>query len=140
MADEWTTSHGTIGTALPIESPRGVLRGWFVPVTYSDRLLGYFQFASDLTPIRYSSFQRRSGDLNSCPLSSLWIDSQTVKAKAIKTLRPGETAEEAYLSYDAIPSRLAWAVPLVSASGRRIVYVAGDTVFEGRGEVESTGG
>ncbi len=141
MADAWTASHGELRAPLPVERPRGQLRSWFVPVICGDRLLGFFELSPELVPMRYSSFQRRQGELEDCPEAASWIDPTAIRAKAQKALQPGEVTGEPFLSYDAVPSRLAWAVPITAPGGaERIVYVAAHEAFEGRGERESTGG
>jgi hypothetical protein len=127
--------------AIPVESPHGELRSWFVPVVYKDRLLSFFELTPEFVPLRYSSFQRREGQMEGCPRAADWLDPATIRRRSAKLLHTGETAGEPYLSYDAIPSRLAWAVPVTSPDRReRIVFVAGEAVFEARGPGEFTGG
>jgi hypothetical protein len=141
MADAWTRKNGDVRLAIPVESPRGELRSWFVPVNYNDRLLGFFELTRELVPHRYSSFQRREGQMEGCPPAADWLDPATIRRRATSLLQAGETAREPYLSYDTLPSRLAWAVPVTSRSCReRIVFVAGEAVFEASGPGESTGG
>jgi len=140
MAGPWVRTHGEIRQAIAVEFPRGRLSSWFVPVTSSDRLLGFFELRPDLTLIRYSSFQHREAETESCPAVADWTDPATILARAAKLQRPDETAETPYLSYDAFPSRLAWAVPVsVPAGQQRIIFVAGESVFEGRAPEEFTG-
>jgi hypothetical protein len=51
----------------------------------------------------------------------------------------GAVTGEPYLSFDAYPSRLAWAVPVTLAGGgSRLMFVAGDSVFEGRSDTGTT--
>lgn len=141
MADAWTRKNGKVGRAIPVESPRGELRSWFVPVVYKDRLVGFFELTTELVPHRYSSFQRSEGKIDGCPLAAEWLDAATILRRAGKLLRTGEIAGQPYLSYDALPSRLAWAVPVASPNRpERIVFVAGEAVFEGRAAGEFTGG
>ncbi len=81
--------------------------------------------------MRYSSFQRRPGALDTCPDAAAWLDPATIRHSALSLAGPGETAGEPYLSFDTVPERLAWAVPLVAPDGAsRIVYVAGDFAWE----------
>src|SRR6188474_3412359 len=103
MAGPWARTHGEIRQAIAVEFPRGQLRAWFVPVINGDRLLGFFELKPDLTPIRYSSFQRREGQTENCPAVADWTDPATIRGRAAKLLRPGETADTPYLSYDALP-------------------------------------
>ena len=141
MADAWTRKNGEVGLALSVESPRGEVRSWFVPVAHKGRLLGFFELTPEFSPLRYSSFQRREGQMDGCPPAADWLDHPTILRRAAKLLRPGESAGEPYLSYDALPSRLAWAVPVTSPAHReRIVFVAGEAVFEARAPGEFTGG
>jgi len=141
MADAWTRRHGKVGSAVTVEAPQGIPRSWFVPVVYKDRLLGFFELSLDLVPQRYSSFQRREGALDGCPPAVDWLDPETIRRRAQARLDSGETAGKPYLSFDALPARLAWAVPVTSTDrGERILFVAGDAVFEGRAPGEFTGG
>lgn len=141
MADAWTSRHGTVETAVPIEYPRGTVRGWFVPVIYGDRIAGFFQFGADMTPLSYSGFSRNPQDTSTVLTARAWLDKEFIRSVARGALRPGETAGEPFMSYDAVPAKVAWAVPLVAPDGvERIVFVAGDIWFEGRGDTQSTGG
>jgi hypothetical protein len=141
MADAWARKNGEVRSAVPVESPHGELRSWFVPVVYKDRLLGFFELTPEFVAHRYSSFQRREGQLESCPRAADWLDPPTIRRRAASLLHADETAGEPYLSYDTLPSRLAWAVPVTSPARReRIVFVAGEAVFEARRPGEFTGG
>jgi hypothetical protein len=140
MADDWTRRHGEVSQAVAVELPKGELRSWFVPVSYRDRLLGFFELTPALVPHRYSSFQARQGQLEGCPRATDWLDRETIRGRSSRLVRAGETAGEPYLSYDRVPSRLAWAVPVTTPSGsRRLVFVAGEAVFDGGGPGEFTG-
>jgi hypothetical protein len=140
MADAWTRKNGDVRLAIPVESPRGKLRSWFVPVIYKDRLVGFFELTPELVPHRYSSFQRREGQMDGCPPAGDWLDPATIRRRAASLLQAGESTKEPYLSYDTLPSRLAWAVPVTSSARcERIVFVAGEAVFDARGPSESTG-
>jgi hypothetical protein len=134
MADAWTQRNGEVWQAVPVEFPKGELRAWFVPVGYLNHLLGFFELTTALVPHRYSSFQARPGQLEGCPPASDWLDPETIRRRSSKLVRVGETAGAPYLSYDRLPSRLAWAVPVTTPSGgQRVVFVAGEAVFEGGG-------
>ena len=140
MTDAWTRRNGEVRQALPVEFPKGKLQSWFVPVVYEDRLLGFFELTPELIPDRYSSFQRQEGWTEGCPAAADWLDPETIRRRVAKLLRADETAGEPYLSYDIVPSRLAWAVPVTTAAGsQRVVFVAGEAVFESRGPGEFTG-
>lgn len=132
MADAWTASNGGVGEPLAVEHPKGQLHSWFVPVASGKRLLGFFEFAPDLTFHRYSSFQRHAAALEGCPEASVWLDPATVKRTAAKLAKSGEITGEPYFTYDTAPSKLAWAVPLISRSGaERLVFVAGEFAYAG---------
>jgi hypothetical protein len=133
MADAWTRQHGEVGTAIPVEAPKGVTHAWFVPVPHEERLLGFFELTLDLYVRRYSSFQKRECDMNGCPPAADWIDPETVRRKVLRHLNGSAVTGEPYLSFDRYPSRLAWAVPITLADGgSRVMFVAGDAVFEGQ--------
>ncbi|OKY76806.1 MAG: hypothetical protein BM485_01690 [Desulfobulbaceae bacterium DB1] len=120
-----------IGTPMEILTLKGDLHSWFVPVTLGDRLAGFFQFLSDLTLMRYSSFQRRDDSIEGCPAADSWLDEETIRHLAQKNARPGETVENTFLTFDRTPSRLAWAAVLTSADGKkRTLHIAGQTVWE----------
>jgi len=141
MADAWTRKNGEVRLAVPVESPRGVLRSWFVPVVYKNRLLGFFELTPEFVVRRYSTFQRREGQMEGCPTAAAWLDPATIRRRASSLLHAGETTGEPYLTYDTLPSRLAWAVPVALRAGReRIVFVAGEAAFEARSPGEFTGG
>lgn len=132
---------GTIGTALvvasgrieapiAVQAPDGRRHSWFVPVTVGNRLAGFFQFLRDGTYMRFSSFQRRPGELAGCPAAADWLDPHRIRARAEAQRRPDETSSEPFLTYDRTPDRLVWAVPFKDARGEvRLVYVAGETVY-----------
>lgn len=128
---------------IPVRGPGRDLRSWFVPLSEGEVLLGFFELRPDLTLLRYSSFQRHEGKLDGCPLKKSWLDSTTIKQRAVEGLRPGERVVDVYLSYDREPSRLAWAVQLDTPYGvGRTLFVAGDVVWEARsnGSEEYAGG
>jgi hypothetical protein len=133
LGDAGPRGAGRIGAALPVVSADGERHSWFVPVTVGDRLAGFLQLRPDATLLRFSTFQRRPGDLEGCPAAADWLDPERIRQRAQAQRRSGEAVGEPFLSYDRSPERIAWAVPLVSATGRRLVYVAGDTVFEPAG-------
>ncbi len=122
---------GRIGTPIAVLAPDGVLHSWFVPITVGTRLAGFFQFLPDQTMMRYSSFQRRDDSLEGCPSAESWIDAETIRHCAQKSARPGETVGRPFLTYDRVPSRLAWAVLLTSPNGAtRTLHIAGQVVWE----------
>lgn len=122
--------EGEVAEAIPIATPDGALHSWFAAVTANDRIVGFFQLLPDLTPIRWSTFQRREDSLAACPPAALWLDRAAIRDRAAALARGDETAGPPALSYDRVPDRIAWAVPLVSANGAtRTVFVAGAAVW-----------
>ena len=119
-----------IDAPIAVRAPDGRPHSWFVPITVGDHLAGFFQFLRDGTYMRFSSFQRREGDLTGCPVAADWLDPDHVRTRADIQRRPDETGGAPFLTYDRTPDRLVWAVPLTDARGVvRLVYVAGQTVY-----------
>jgi len=119
-----------VGVALPVMRPEGPQHSWFVPLTVGERLAAFLQILTDGTLMRFSSFQRRPGDLDSCPLAADWLDAPCICQRA-QALRPGRQAGEPVLTFDGNPDRLAWLVRLTNPSGEtHEVYVAGSAVYE----------
>ena len=124
---------GRIGAPIPVLTPERQRHSWFVPIAAGDRLAGFLQLLPDLTVLRYSSFQRREDRLDGCPPAELWIDTEKIRRVAQEKARPGETAGEPYLTYDRVPSRLVWAIPLSTTGGAtRTLYIAGRAIWEAR--------
>jgi len=123
-------SSGHIETPIEVQTLDGRLHSWFVPVIVGNQLAGFFQFLQDGTYMRFSSFQRRTGELAGCPAVADWLDLDRIQARAEVERRPDETSNTPFLTYDRSPDRLVWAVPLRDARGVvRFVYVAGQTVY-----------
>jgi len=130
VGDEPLRRSATVVRALVVQAPGGELHSWFVPVMVGDRLAAFFQFLPDGTLMRFSSFQRRSGDLDGCPAVRDWLDTDRIRERAAAEGRTDEKAGEPFLTYDRTPDRLVWAVPLIHARGDvRLVLVAGGTVY-----------
>jgi len=131
VGDDLLRRSATVLHPVPVLEPSGGLRSWFVPLTVGEVLAAFFQFLPDGTLMRFSSFQRRPGELAGCPAAADWLDAGRIQARAEALRRPGETAGDPFLSYDRSPDRLVWAVPMVRAgAAQRHVYVAGETVYE----------
>ena len=119
-----------VGLALPVMGPDGTQHSWFVPVTIGERLAAFLQILVDGTLMRFSSFQRRPGDLDSCPPAADWLDAQRIRQRA-QAQRPGSQASDPVLTFDGNPDRLAWLVRLVNPGGEtREIHVAGSAVYE----------
>jgi hypothetical protein len=122
---------GRVKQPIPVLESDGELHSWFVPVTVGDLLAGFFEFQTDLTFMRYSSFQRQEDSLEGCPAAESWTDVKAIQRLAATNARPGEKAGEPFLTYDRSPSRLVWAVALESPDGTtRTVHVAGSWVWK----------
>lgn len=130
LGDEQLRRSATVGCALPVLAPGGELHSWFVPVTVGDWLVAFFQFLSSGILMRFSSFQRRSGEIDSCPNAEDWLSLEKIQAHAAIQRRKNETIGKPILTYDRTPDKLAWKVPLTNECGEvRYVYVAGETVY-----------
>jgi hypothetical protein len=115
---------------IAVQRPDGQLHSWFVPVTTSGRLIGFFQFLADGRFMRYSSFQHRAGELANCPAAADWLDPHQIQLRAEVQRKTNETSSKPFLTYDQTPDRLVWAVPLINPDGEvRLVYVVGETVY-----------
>jgi hypothetical protein len=133
---------GVVGTPLAVTGPEGDLQSWLAPVLAGDLLAGFFRTDPDLADWRWISFQRRQDSLAGCPLAADWLNPAAIRRRAGTLARPGETAGTPVLSYDQIPDRLAWAVPLLATgSGSRTVFVTGPTAWPAhKGPIAGTGG
>jgi hypothetical protein len=130
VGDELVRRRGKLGAPLPVLAPTGEQHSWFVPVIVNRRLVAFLQFKPDATLLRFSSFQRRPGDLESAPLASEWLEPKRIRKLASAQQKRDEVLGDPFLTYDRTPDRLVWAVPLTDSSGAtRLLYVAGDTVY-----------
>lgn len=118
-------ARGSIGDAIPVESPKGRLHSWWAPLVDDGRLEGYLTLLPDLTPL---GFSRLGGNVD----AATWLDVGRIRARAESLARKDENAGDAYLSFDGAPSRIAWAVELADKDRRtmRTVFVAGDLVWD----------
>ena len=133
VGDAWLRAHAELAVPIPVTEADDRLHGWFVAVIVADRLAAFMQLRADGAPLRFASFQRRSGDVADCPPAADWLDTAQIARRAAHAARPGEFAGPPRLSYDGAPDRLAWRVPLQSADGSvRELMVAGAAVFEPR--------
>lgn len=116
--------------ALPVYNMEHEVHSWFVPVIAGDRLIAFFQFLSDGTFMRFSSFQHHPGEIEDCPLVSYWLDTKRIVTLAEKFRHADEIIGQPFLSFDRTPERIIWAVPLSSPNIEvRNVYVVGDEVY-----------
>jgi hypothetical protein len=129
--------HGKVGQPLPVEHPRGVVTHWFVPIAVGGSLGGYFLFDASTQLQAYSSLLRRPDTVEGAPDLGSWTKAERVSEVAAGAA-PGRKLGEPFLSYDGVPSRLAWAVPLDS-DGEGVVYVAGNFAYSKPLDAESTG-
>jgi hypothetical protein len=123
-----------VGEPLPVMDENGSQHSWFVPLEAGGKLAGFAQLLTSLIPLRFSSFQRRPRDYDSCPDVADWTDVRRIAKRAASIARSGEQLSEPVLTYDGNPSRLAWRVEAKTSAGtRRLLYVAGTTVYEAGG-------
>ena len=116
--------------ALPVRTLAGALQGWFVPVIVADRLVAFLRFTPQHVLTGTSSFMRQSGRIDACPLAADWLDASLIRSRAQALAAPGEDAGEPMLSFDGVPDRFAWAVPLRRAGAApRWVFVAGTSTW-----------
>ena len=118
----------TLGAPLMIRAPSGAPDGWFVPLLAGERLLGYLRFTADGSRRGLSSFQRRPGDIASCPLAADWLDPGRITDRAREHAAPGANAAAPVLSLDGSPERLAWRVDFSDPNGRRFAVCVAGTV------------
>ena len=130
FGDETVRRSAAIAEPLLVSGPGREPHSWLVGLTIGDRLVSVFQFLLDGSVMRYSSYQRRPGDLTHSPPARDWLDAEVVKARASAKARSGERAEEVWLTYDRNPDRVVWAVLLRGSQASRTVFVAGDAVYE----------
>lgn len=125
--DRWAAGRVRWGPARPVLDPAGRRpTGWFVPAVVDDLLLGYALVEPDGRLRRWSTFQRHPGGLAGCPPAAGWLDPEVVRDMARRAGEPGEPGDP-FLSFDGVPDRLAWAVPV----GDGLVFVAGTAVWAG---------
>lgn len=128
--DRFLRDKGQIGQPIEVQGPGGARHSWFVPVTVGERLAGFLQLLPDLAFLRYSSFQRREGELEGCPEARLWLDREAIRATAREEACAEEELGEPVLSFDGSPERIAWAVPARAPGGEeRTIFVAGATAW-----------
>ena len=123
-------ASGHVETPIAVQGPDSRFHSWLVPVTVGEQLVGFFQFLPDGTFMRFSTFERRGGDLAGCPAYADWLDPNQIQARAEVERQPDETIDQPFLTYDRTPDRIVWAVPFTNARGEvRLVYVVGKTVY-----------
>ena len=118
-----------VGTPLRIRDEHGRDHGWFVPLVDHQRILGFVDLDRDLVHRRTSWFASRPGSDTHPPPVGWWLDRDVVQQHARPALDDDERMGDPYLSFDTVPDRLAWAVPVSGPSGDRIVFVAGAAVW-----------
>jgi len=132
-----TSAAARVLKPLAVHAPDGSLHSWFVPIAAGATLLGFAELLADLTMTRYSSFQRRPDSTEGCPSVAEWTDPAVVLATLEPHLLPGEVPGEPVLTFDRVPSRLAWAVEVEAPGGtQRRLFVAGTAFWQGSTEKE----
>lgn len=131
FGDDYVRRAATLADPLVVTGRNGEPHSWLVGLTVEDRLVAFFQFLLDGTVMRYSSFQRRPGDLSDCPPVGDWLDPASARDRAARHAQPDDHVDAPVLTFDRNPDRLVWAVPIRRANGQlRTVYVAGSSVYE----------
>jgi hypothetical protein len=132
FGDEYVRRAATIAEPLQVVGLDGRPHSWMVGLTVGDRLVAFFQILLDGTVLRFSSFQRRTGDLAGCPPAKDWLDATSAREQVVRQAQSGDEVGTPRLSFDRNPDRLVWAVSVTRrADGRtRTVYVAGGSVYE----------
>lgn len=126
-AGAFTDAPTQLAEPLPIRDVDGRLAAWFVPLIDGSTIVGFVEVLPDLTHRRTSSFGGRGGGMDAAD----WVDPDVVARRAAAHLRPGEVPGTPFLSFDGVPDRLAWAVPVNGLDGPRMVWVAGVAVWSG---------
>jgi hypothetical protein len=125
MADALVRKSGAVAPPVPMRHPFERSQfAWFVPVTVDHLLAGFFVLAMDLALRRWSTFQRHHDTLDGCPDSADWLSPERIADRAL-VAAGGGIAGTPYLSYDSVPERIAWIVPVGEAS----IFVAGTATW-----------
>jgi hypothetical protein len=128
LADALVRRSGVVAPPVPVLQPDTLVQvAWFVPVTVEAVLAGFFVLGTDLSLRRWSTFQRHRDSLEGCPSADDWLSPERIVARALQT-SGGGTAGTPYLSFDTVPDRIAWIVPVDGSD----VFVAGTTSWSAR--------
>jgi hypothetical protein len=132
FGDDAVRRTATVAEPLTVAGPDGRPHSWFVGLTVGDRIVALFQLLLDGTVMRFSSFQRRPGELEGCPPARDWLDPASARERVIRQSQPGDEVGAPVLTFDRNPDRLVWSVSVKTrADGRtRTVYVAGPSIYE----------
>jgi hypothetical protein len=132
FGDDYVRRAATVAAPLQVVGPDRRPHSWMVGLTVGDRLVAFFQLLLDGRVLRFSSFQRRAGDLAGCPPARDWLDPASAREQVIRQAQPGDEVSTPVLTFDRNPDRLVWAVSVTRrADGRtRTAYVAGSSVYE----------
>lgn len=135
-------AQGVVGEPLAVTGPEGGVQSWLAPVLSGELLAGFFRTDPGLANWRWTSFQRRQDTLAGCPKAVSWLDPDAIRKRAEALAQLGEIAGTPVLSYDQVPDRLGWAVPLEAVDGSsRTVFVAGTAAWPAHvGPIDGTGG
>jgi hypothetical protein len=109
------------GRPLPVRDAAGRQVLWFVPLLSAsgEQVLGYRLEELDGQVRRVAEFGRPQD-------AAAWTDPAEVARRASAL---GDVAGQAVLTFDGVPDRLAWAVPL---AGGRTAWVTGDNAWVAR--------
>jgi len=126
LVDLLVRTEGVVADPIEIVTPEAnEFIGWFVPVVTGDRLVGFFVLEPDLFLRRWSTFQWHRDTLDGCPPASDWLDRSLIAQRALAAADGTAGAGHPVLSFEHVPDRIAWLVPV----GDRRVYVAGTAAW-----------
>ena len=129
--DSLVENLGTVEETIPIYGPDSNIVSYFVGITVQDKIVGFMQFDVEHRLMRYSTFQRKKGSLESCPPAKSWLDPNYIKELAKTKILPGEELMTPFLTYDREITRIVWAVKTRNERPRTI-FVAGDYVYSSK--------
>jgi hypothetical protein len=135
FGDPELRKSGTVALAHPVNVPGNGLHSWITPIIVGDQFVAFFQFLPDGTLMRFSAFNNKPGEYESCPKYKDWFDSKRISKIAGTLKKDGEEIGEPYLSFDKSPDRIVWGIPLIHKSGAsRIVFLINNLPYESSDE------
>lgn len=130
VQNAFVQKNGRLQTPVPVRDPDGGTNSWFIGIVTKNKLVGFIQLHSDLTFMRYSTFQRHPPSIEDCPDTRTWLDPDYILKRARAKAKPSDKLEHPFLTYDRNPSRIVWAVEAKDKQGlRKRIFVAGDYVY-----------
>lgn len=116
------------GEARPVLDAAGQLHAWWAPFVRDGRLLAFVLLTPTLELQRFSLLA--GGRPEAAPVAVDWLDEAKIAARAMAQAGDGARAGVPVLSFDGVPDRLAWRVPIEWPDGSRThCFVAGESVW-----------